>query len=225
MSGARRIALIHATRVAIDPIEAAFRALWPGAETVSILEEGLSADLATGRATREALDARIGALADYAMGLGPDGILYTCSAFGTGIETAAARLRVPVLKPNEAMFEAAIRAAIRSGGQVAMLYSFPPAKAGMEQEFAAAARGAAALRSVFVPDALDALKAGDGARHDRLIAEAAAEIRDADAIMLAHFSMSRAGAAAGKRTAIPVWTSPETAIRKMQELLEGGASC
>lgn len=214
MSGAKRIALIHATRVAIDPIEAAFRALWPGAETVSILDEGLSADLASGRTTREALDARIVSLADYAMGLAPDGILYTCSSFGTGIEAAAARLPVPVLKPNEAMFDAAIKA----GGRVAMLYSFPPAKAGMEQEFTVAAGHGAALRSVFVPDALEALKAGDGVRHDQLVAEAAAEIRDADAIMLAHFSMSRAADAARARTAIPVLTSPETAIRKMQDL-------
>lgn len=220
MSGVKRIVLIHATRVAIDPIEAAFRALWPGAETVSILEEGLSADLALGRTTRKALDARIVALADYAMGLAPDGILYTCSSFGNGIEAAAKRLPISVLKPNEAMFDTAIQL----GGQVVMLYSFPPAKEGMEQEFAAVAGSRATLRSVFVPEALDALKAGDAATHDRLVAEAAAQVRDVDAIMLAHFSMSRAGDAARARTAIPVLTSPETAIRRMQELT-GGRSC
>lgn len=224
MPGTTRIVLIHATRVAIDPIEASFRALWPEAETVSILEEGLSADLASGRVADGELDRRILGLADYAMGLEPDGILYSCSSFGRGIEQAAARLPIPVLKPNEAMFDAAIGA----GGRVAMLYSFPPAKAGMEQEFAETAlrSGApATLRAVFVPDALDALKSGDAARHDRLVAEAAAGIGDADAIMLAHFSMSRAAEAARTRTALPVLTSPETAIHRMQGLLNGGASC
>lgn len=224
MPGTTRIVLIHATRVAIDPIEAAFRALWPGVETVSILEEGLSADLALGRAARAVLDDRIVSLADYAMGLDPDGILYTCSSFGTGIEAAAERLPIPVLKPNEAMFDAAIQA----GGRLVMLYSFPPAKEGMEHEFTEAATRAGAktvLQSIFVPDALEALKSGDAARHDLLVAKAAADIRDADAIMLAHFSMSRAAYTARARTALPVLTSPETAIRKMQQLLEKESPC
>lgn len=222
MFGNPRIVLIHATRVAIDPIEAAFRVHWADAETVSILEEGLSADLASGRVTPAVLDRRIAVLADYAMGLGPAAILYTCSAFGSGIEQAAARLSVPVLKPNEAMFDAAIGA----GGRVAMLYSFPPAKAGMEQEFAEAvalAGASAELRPVFVPEALDALKAGDVAAHDRLVAAAAAAIRDADGIMLAHFSMSRAAAAARARTGLPVLTSPETAIARLKVRLSSRA--
>lgn len=224
MPGQPRIVLIHATRVAIDPIEVAFRALWPAAETVSILEEGLSSDLASGRASRADLDGRIGSLADYAMGLGPDAILYTCSSFGTGIEQVAGRLSIPVLKPNEAMFDAAMAA----GGRAVMLYSFPPAREGMEREFAetvAAAGVQAELRSVFVSGALDALKAGDTTTHDRLVAEAAAEIRDADAIMLAHFSMSRAADVARARTDLPVLTSPETAIAKLQLLLKEREPC
>lgn len=215
-----RIVLIHATRVAMDPIETGFRQGWPGAETVSILEEGLSADLASGRATRAGLDDRIGALADYAMGLSPDAILYTCSSFGAGIEAVARRAAIPVLKPNEAMFEAAIE----SGGQVTMLYTFPPAAEGMEAEFReeAALRGAgSAIRSVLVEGALDALKAGDGATHDRLVVEAAARIAPADtsAIMLAHFSTSRAAGAVRAVTEIPVLTSPEAAVSKLKRLL------
>lgn len=218
MSGQTRIVLIHATRVAIDPIEAAFRACWPAALTISILEEGLSVDLAEGRVSRQELDVRILRLAEYAMEIGPDAILFTCSSFGTGIAQASARLSIPVLKPNEAMFDAAIGA----GGRAVMLYSFPPAKQGMEEEFAEAARQAGAnaeLRSVFVKDALDALKAGDAETHDQLVAEAAANINDADAIMLAHFSMSRAVGVARARTSLPILTSPETAISKLQDLL------
>lgn len=213
-----RIVLIHATRVAMAPIEAGFARAWPEVETLSILEEGLSSDAASGRVSAEVLDQRINALADYAMGLAPDAILYTCSAFGTGIETASARLDLPVLKPNEAMFDAALGA----GGQIAMLYTFPPAVAGMEQEFSDAAhrkQARATLNSIFVADALDALKSGDADTHDRLIAEAAADVAGVDAIMLAHFSMSRAAEMARAQTDIPVLTSPDAAIDKLKRVL------
>lgn len=123
-----RIVLIHATRVAIEPIEQAMQAYWPEAEAVSILEEGLSLDRAKGIVSLSALDDRIVGLADYAIRLNPNGILYTCSAFGTGIERAAEASDIPILKPNEAMFDAAFE----QGTCIKMIYTFPPAVAGME---------------------------------------------------------------------------------------------
>lgn len=211
-----RIVLIHATRVAMAPVERAFARLWPEAEVVSILEEGLSSDLASGRATREALDLRINALADYAMGMAPDAILYTCSSFGTGIEAAAARLPVPVLKPNEAMFDEAIRA----GGRVVMLYTFGPAAEGMVREYAEA--GGGVLDCVHAPGAIEALKAGDAATHDRLLADAVPGIR-ADVLMLAHFSMAEAAEGLRGLTPARILTSPEAAVRRLRALLEGAA--
>ena len=178
-----RIVLIHATRVAIEPVERAFAFLLPQVQTVSLLDEGLSSDLASGRATRAVLDQRINALADYAMGMAPDAILFTCSSFGSGIEQAAARLPVPVLKPNEAMFDEAIRA----GGKVVMLYTFGPAAEGMAREYHDTC--GQDLPCIHAPGALEALKAGDAETHDRLLANAVQNI-DADILMLAHFSMA-----------------------------------
>lgn len=89
--------------------------------------------------------------------------------------------------------------------------NFPPRPRGR--------RPGSVLSSAFVPAALDALKAGDDATHDRLIAEAAAGLSGADAIMLAHFSMSRAAAMARARTDLPVLTSPDAAIAKLKRVL------
>jgi len=61
-----RIALIHATRVAIDPVETAAQKLWPEAELVSILEEALSMDSAAGTVPADELHDRIVDLARYA---------------------------------------------------------------------------------------------------------------------------------------------------------------
>ncbi|GAA6208847.1 aspartate/glutamate racemase family protein [Cognatishimia sp. WU-CL00825] len=220
MSSNPRIALIHATRVAVEPIETAAKELWPDADTVTILEEGLSADRASGAATLDQLNARIVRLARYAEGMKPDGILYTCSAFGRGIEEAAETSDIPVLKPNEAMFEAAIA----QGDDIAMIYTFAPAVKGMVDEFveeAESQRSSAKIRSVFAEGALDALKAGNADTHDRLIAKAAKTIGKADAILLAHFSMARAANAVRAVTDVPVLTSPEAAIKKLKSALCG----
>src|SRR5688572_27762262 len=88
-----RIALIHATPVAIEPIVSAFKQLWPDARTTNLLEDSLSADLAAeGRLTAEMIE-RFVNLARYVRGCGADAILFTCSAFGPAIEAARAPRR------------------------------------------------------------------------------------------------------------------------------------
>ena len=210
-----RIVLIHATRVAIEPIEQAMKTHWPDAEVVSILEEGLSIDRAQGVVPLSELDERIIGLARYAERLNPTGILYTCSAFGTGIEQVANTSNIPVLKPNEAMFEAAFE----QGKRITMIYTFPPAVAGMEQEFRDEAQrlsSPATMQSIYAEGALDALKSGNQQQHDEIIAQCASQINDADVILLAHFSMARAAQTVRNTTSLPVLTSPETAIAKMK---------
>jgi hypothetical protein len=206
-----RIALIHAVMVAIDPIASAFAALWPEAERVNLLDDSLSVDRAASKDLTAGIRARIGALADYAMAGGADGILYTCSAFGPAIEAVAARLGVPVFKPNEAMFAQALDC----GARIGMLATFGPSVATMEEEFAEAARHRrpdATIRTVLVPGAMDALKAGDAETHNRLVADHAPELADCDAVMLAHFSTSRAKAAVEQAIGRDVLTSPTAAV-------------
>ncbi|WP_299860703.1 aspartate/glutamate racemase family protein [uncultured Roseobacter sp.] len=223
-----RIALIHATRVAIDPIEEAARRLWPEAETMTLLEEGLSMDRQKSDDLTLALWDRIIGLAKYAEGAGSDGVLFTCSAFGKAIEDAAESSSIPVMKPNEAMFDAALA----HGDRVAMITTFAPAAAGMESEFrdAAAQRGVTAqIIPYFCPGALEAKRAGDDATHDQLIAELASRITEADVIMLGQFSMAGAAEDVRKATGIPILTSPEAAILEIRRRVEatnrGKASC
>ncbi|MDD9718551.1 hypothetical protein PVW48_17445 [Dinoroseobacter sp. PD6] len=214
-----RIALIHATRVAIDPIEEAARKLWPDAEMISILEEGLSVDRPKSKDLSAGLHHRIVGLTRYAESTDADGILFTCSAFGNAIQDAARSSPVPVMKPNEAMFDAALEL----GERIAMIYTFPPAAAGMEEEFREAAheKGRTAdLRSYFCDGALDALRAGNNAEHNRLVALTAQGIEDVDAIMLAQFSMAEAADEVRRHIDIPILTSPEAAITEIRRRVE-----
>ncbi|PVE24184.1 arylsulfatase [Microvirga sp. KLBC 81] len=216
-----RIALIHATPVAIEPIKEALAATWPEAEPINILEDSLSPDLAAAGELTECLTERIVDLAFYAQKIGSDGILYTCSSFGPAIEKAAGLMDVPVLKPNEAMFEAAIR----RGGRTAMIATFKPAQASMEAEFKEEAQRLspeATIETFVVEPAMTALRAGDAETHNRLVAEKARELSEYDAIVLAHFSTARAATAVRSATNIPVLTSPDAAVAKLKRLVASG---
>lgn len=220
-----RIALIHATRLAIDPVEEAAKLLWPEAETVSLLDESLEVDRERAGSLTPALADRIMALARHAQGFEAQGILFTCSAFGEAVEAADAELHIPVMKPNEAMFSDALS----HGDRIAMIYTFQPAAAGMEAEFRAlvSARGASAeIESHLCEGALAAKQEGDVETHDRLIGDCGASLNGYDAILLAQFSMASAAAGLSERTDAPVLTSPQSAIVEMRRRVESGTrSC
>jgi len=132
----------------------------------------------------------------------------------------AASLDIPVLKPNEAMFHAAVAAGNAAQSNIGMLATFGPSVPTMTDEFdeyVASVGSRATLTTIVVPDAIDRLRAGDADTHNRLVAEYAPRLAGCDAIMLAHFSTSRA------TVATPVFTAPGAAVTRMRDLVSGFA--
>lgn len=207
-----RIALIHALRHSPPPIEAAFRELWPEPTLMNLLDDSLSGDLARDGAITPAMTDRFLTLADYAVRTGADGILFTCSAFGSCIDAVKqAHPGIPVLKPNEAMIEEAARL----GGRIGLLATFAPTLASMPPEFPAGLE----IRPLLAEGALAALDAQRPEDHDRLASEAAESLVDCDVIALAQFSLARAAGAIARRTGKPVLTTPHSAVRKLRASL------
>src|SRR4051812_12643314 len=213
-----RIALIHATPVAIDPIVAAFKRFWPAACTTNLLEDSLSADLARDGKLTDRMIERFVTLARYTRGCGADAILFTCSAFGPAIEAAREAVDIPVLKPNEAMLDEALAAATQIGLIATFEPSIPSLKAELE-ELARDRRVHVRIRTVAVPAALAALHGGRGQEHDRLIAAAAAEMDDCEALVLGQFSMASAAESIPAKPGRKVLTSPESAVMRLKQTL------
>jgi Asp/Glu/hydantoin racemase len=212
---AHRIVLIHAIPMAVQPVADAFAKIWPQAETVNLLDDSLSRDRAvTGHLDRSMMD-RFRVLGDYALSIGANGILFTCSAFGPAIEVLARDAPVPVLKPNEAMFDAALA----TGRRIGMLVTFQGSVASMRTEFeelADARNMDVTLEPCLVDEALAALRRGDAMAHNRLLAEAAPTLKGCDAVMLAQFSTAQAKDAVSKVLGIPVLTAPDAAVERMK---------
>ena len=209
-----RIALIHALKHSIVPIEASFARLWPDARLMNLLDDSLSADLARDGRLSDAMTERFLALGRYAAGTATDAILFTCSAFGPCIEAVAcAHAPMPVLKPNEAMIEQAIQ----QGRKIGLLSTFAPTLASMPTEFPSSVEIVPRLAE----GALAALDRGDRDEHDRLVVAAAKDLRDCDVIALAQYSMALAVPQVAAATGRPVLTTPDSAVSKLKQLLGG----
>jgi hypothetical protein len=207
-----RIALIHALKHSIPPIEAAFAGHWPDASLMNLLDDSLSADVARDGRITEAMTERFLRLGRYAKGAGADAILFTCSAFGACIEAVAReQAPMPVLKPNEAMIEQAIG----KGRRIGLLSTFAPTLVSMPPEFP----GSVEIVPKLAEGALAALDRGDRAEHDRLVAEASKDLRDCDLIALAQYSMAPAAALVAEASGRPVVTTPDSAVLKLKRAL------
>ena len=211
-----RIALVHALRDSIAPIEAAFAAEWPEARPMHLLDDALPGDLMVAGGIDVGIRRRFVALAQYAYDAGATAVLFTCSAFGSAIDAAAAAVPIPVRKPNAAM----VAQALAARRPITLLATFEPTLASMPAEFDAAAGGRAPLTTVFVPGALAALQAGEVARHDDLLLAAALRhAPQAGLVALAQFSMAR-GAESLAAAGFEVLTTPTSAVVELRSLLQ-----
>ncbi len=213
-----RIALIHATALAISPIQNAFERLWPEASLTNLLVDSLSLDHAKNNGVlTSAMVQRFVDLAQYVKGCGADAILFTCSAFGPAIEVAAREVSIPTLKPNQAMFEEALRLAPSYRNKLALIATFEPSLAPMCAEFAAHL-GAPVLVPHFVPEAMGFLAKGQEAEHHHLIAKEVATLSNEPLILLAQFSMAAAHSEVSRLTKRTVLTSPDCAVSALKTI-------
>ena len=199
-------------------IVAAFDRDWPEASLANLLDDSLSADLAREGALTPAMTERFLTLSRYAKRCGADAILFTCSAFGPCIEACARDLApLPVLKPNEAMIEEAVALAGPSA-RIGLLATFAPTA---RVHACGICRRSAASDGGAVPGGGGV--AGIGPRrcraHDRAAAEAATALRDCDVVVLGQFSLARAAPLVAEATGKTVLTTPDSAVRKLKNLL------
>ena len=129
-----------------------------------------------------------------------------------------------MLKPNEAMFEAALEI----GGRIGMLATFAPAVASIWRKssgtWRVGAETSASLETYLVPGAREALRACELEKHDGLIAEAASALANCNAIMLAHFTMANAARCTQNNAKQPVLMAPDSAVLKLRSILTKAAA-
>ena len=77
------------------------------------------------------------------------------------------------------------------------------------------------LQVVCNEEAINALKAGDQATHDRLVLEMAQSLKPCDVIVLAQASMAHMEQEVARQTGIPTLSSPARCVAQIAKIMEG----
>ena len=153
---------------------------------------------------------------------GCDVAMVTCSSIGRAVEMAAELYDRPVLRVDRAMAEQAVASATRIGVVATLSTTLDPT-ADLVRRVAAEQGKAIELVPHLCEGAFDAVMAGDGATHDRIVGEALTNaLTNVDTIVLAQASMARVVASLPEGAVkAPVLSSPELGMIRAAEVLKG----
>jgi aspartate/glutamate racemase len=157
---------------------------------------------------------------EAAAAIGAKVVLVTCSTISRVADTTRSSVAIPVLKIDEAMIRVAVSQGRRMGVIATAASTLEPTRRLLETE--AARQGEEVVAElVLVEGAIAALFAGDGEKHDRLVAGAALDLAArSDVVVLAQASMARALTAMPEsQRPAPILSSPYLALAQVKALL------
>jgi Asp/Glu/hydantoin racemase len=218
------LALLH-TSPTLSPLFNELTArIIPGVRVLHFVDESLIKNtIAAGKLEKSTMR-RLVDLVASTFDAGADVTLVTCSSIGPAIDIAAQLHDKPVLRVDRPMVEKAVAAAVAGGGRVGVLATLSTTLA----PTAALVRRVAEEKGHDIEivehvceGAFEAVMAGDGATHDRIVGEAlTGAMVGMDAILFAQASMARALAALPPgAVAAPVFTSPELGVESARDVL------
>lgn len=213
-----KIALIHATRLAIPPIEKTFQDFWPEANTFNLLDEGLLKDIDS--LSSQQMNQRFQSLASYATGTGCDAILFSCSVFSDSIDSVKKIFDLPVYKPNEAMLDAIYELA-REKKDLKMVV-MGTSQLSVDSlsseigEWSKINHASIQIDKLFIDKAFELLGKGQLDLHDALLMDAVKKNQYADLIVFTQFSMASAFKQSQEVSSAPIFSAPIIAVQTLQ---------
>ncbi len=216
----KSVALIHATRAAIEPTHIAMQKELPTTEIIHYMDEALL-KIAKNRGSSSPEVLRRFVRLFVSAEEGDAGVaLMTCSSLTGCADLLEPILRIPVVKIDTPMIETAISLGGKIGVVATLSSAINPAHEQLEQ--IARERGVALdPRFVVAEGAFQALLDKDLERHDQLVIEQVRILdRACDVVILAQASIARVAARDDLNVTVPVLTSPPLAAVRVREILE-----
>ncbi|HEX8423762.1 MAG TPA: aspartate/glutamate racemase family protein [Pyrinomonadaceae bacterium] len=217
----RNIALIHTSPAAIAPLMRFYTEAAPELGITNLLDDGLLRLLAAGE--HATVEARLAEMLNVAVRTyGAELVMVTCSSVTKGmVENMKPLFDLPVLKIDYPMAREAVGAGRRRIGVAA---TFPPTIAPTSRLISEAADEAGAEIEIIhevVPEAYDALLAGDEVTHDELLCAGVERLaaERVEVIVLAQISMARVLPRLDGKIGVPVLSSLHTSLNAIRSAL------
>lgn len=219
---AKKLGILHTSFALVAPLGELTRTMLPGVEVLNLVDDQLLA-YARARGVDPFLTRRVCHYMLLAQEYGVDAILNACSSVGEAADVARSLVDVPIVKIDEPMAEQAVQRGERIGVLATVASTLGPTQRLIERTAARTGR-TVQVEPALCDGAFDLLMAGQTERHDAMVMEHIAALRDrCDVVVLAQASMARLEPAV-PAGGTPVLTSPRLAMERLRELLLGRAA-
>jgi Asp/Glu/hydantoin racemase len=212
-----RVVMIHALAESVPPVRVAFKEVFPEAEVINLLNEGLFIDFA-GQIT-PTLRRRMSQLICYCEEYGADAIGLASSVFAPVVETARDLVDIPVVSS----FSPVMEEAVRQGSRIGIIASVPATLRDSDfylhrtaAEYGRSIETELCLAEELIPLLRTQGEAAFQTRLQGLVNELTPKV---DAVLLGQFSMSTALTRLQAICPVPVLSGPHSSAKKLKELM------
>lgn len=219
----QKVVLIHTSFVFFERERLLFELfdeILPDVERINIVEDKMLAEVMTLGFIPPEATRRMCHYVLAAESMGADVIFNTCSSLGPAFDVAKQMVRVPAIKIDDAMADAAAS----QGNKIAVLATVSTTlgpTVDLINDKARKNNKQIETKKVLAEGAFDILMGGDVVRHDEMVAQKAKEASGwANTLVLAQCSMARLAPRLAEETDLPVFSSPQLGVRSVKQVLE-----
>ncbi len=217
----KTVALIHTTRIVIEPIHKLFKQIIPEVKSFNLLDEGILEILSKTGSVNSQINKRVCDLAVLAEEAGADLIMLTCSSISSCADIACNMVSIPILKIDEAMAKKAVDLGQVIGVIATSSTTLKPTTL-LINKVAKEKNRDILIKTYLYEKAFKALLAGKSDEHDNMIFKAIDEVsKEVDVLVLAQASLDRLLQKINEKAIkINVLSSPKMAIYNIKKILE-----
>jgi Asp/Glu/hydantoin racemase len=212
-----RVVMIHAVAESMSPTKLAFQEVFPEAELVNLLDEGLFLDFDD--QLTPSLRRRMTQLICYSAEHGAQAIGLACSVYTPMVETIRGMVDVPVISS----YGPVMAEAVQAGRRIGLIAAVPATLRDAEYFLQQAARESGKLVETYprLAEDLMLVKRREGeTAYCHLLAEEVEKLAPhVDAVLLTQFSMASALAHLQGVAAVPVLSAPHSSAHCLKTLV------
>jgi len=216
----KKIGFVHTGVAIADMFKPMIADRLPGVSTFHIVDDSLIQDLLKEEKFTPSILKRLCNQIELAEEAGAEMIMVTCSSIAPGVDVARKMVKVPVMKVDEPMAEKAVSLSDNIGVMATAKTTMAPS-VNLIKEKATEAKKQVTIHQTLSSDAFDCFLRGDMETHDRIVKDAAKELKGkVGVIVLAQASMGHLAEAIQDITGVPVLKSPPLAMDALVDIVK-----